>query len=77
MVVCLSEELPICPPLGRAVPLRRETEDPVSVEDTRDASDPLPDRDCDVMYGLPRLDTRRGRGEMGLLFGLDDCWKLL
>jgi hypothetical protein len=54
--------------------------DPVSLlEDTRDVSDPLADRDCEVMYGLPRwLDTLRGRGEMGLLFGLEGdcrlCW---
>lgn len=75
VVVCLSEEVPSWAPLGRADPLRRETDDPVSLEDTRDVSDPLADRDCEVMYGLPRwLDTRRGRGDMGLLFGLEgDC----
>lgn len=78
VVVCLSEELPSWAPLGRADPLRRETDDPVSLDETSDASDPLPDRDCDVTYGLPRwLDTLRGRGEMGLLFGLEDCWRLL
>jgi hypothetical protein len=76
VVVCLSEEVPRWPPLGRPDPLRRETDDPVSLlEDTRDVSDPLADRDCDVMYGLPRwLDTRRGSGDMGLLFGWEgDC----
>lgn len=47
--------------------------DPVSLDDTKETSDPLADRDCDVTYGLPRLETRRGRGEIGLLFGLEDC----
>lgn len=67
VVVCLSEDPAEGTPLVRPDPLRSDVVDPLSLDDTRETSDALADRCCEVVYGLPRLDTLRGRGDIGLL----------
>lgn len=77
VVLCLREDptAPLLIPLARPpVPRRREVVEPAaSLEDTREDVDARADRCCEVMYGLPRADTLRGRGDMGRLSDPNCC----
>lgn len=74
---CLSAEPPPAPvvPLARllAALRKREVVEPASLVDTREEVDARAERCCDVMYGLPRPETLRGRGDIGRLSDSLSC----